>query len=208
MFFTPLLTLLTEAIKRTFDAEYPEPDFRNIYVSPEWPIDKANYPGIWVDFEPTQELEIVGVSHVEHTEPSPAGARRSFTRWRFTGHAVYTIVALTSLERARLFDEVVRVMAFGTEQAQTSEFRSYIQDNEFIAANMDFDQIAIAGKGETPGTPWDTDEIIYEISVQMEVVGEFVSDGTSQTLLPLRLIQVEPYTTAEPDPSPDPGGWM
>jgi hypothetical protein len=209
VFIAPLKTVLTEAMKMTFDEDYPEADFRSINVSIEYPDNPQMYPGIWVDFDPTGELEIVGVAHQEQSEPSAEGAVRKFTRWRFQGYATYTIVALTSFERDRLFDEVVKVMAFGTEEAQTSEFRSYIESNEFIAVNFDFDQIGIRGFTATPGTPWETDEVIYEVTVAMECLGEFVSDGVNKTLVPLSAITTYPYAANEPDPHPDSeGGWQ
>jgi hypothetical protein len=209
VFIAPLKTLLTEAVLMTFDGDYPTADFRNIKASIEYPEKKQDYPSIWVDFDPTGELEIVGVAHYELTEPDEDGNRHSYTRWRFQGYATYTVVAMTSLERDRLFDEVIKVMAFGKEQAATSEFRTYIEDNEFIAVNFDFDQIGIRGFTATPGTPWGTDEVIYEATVAMECVGEFVSDGSTQALAPLSAIQVTAYASNQPDPfSPaDEGGW-
>jgi hypothetical protein len=194
--------LLTEAMKKTFDAEYPVEDFRNLLVSIEYPSEKEDYPSIWVDFDPTAELETMGIDHHEVSDPSIDGEVRKFERWRFQGYASYTVVALTSIERDRLFDEVVRVMAFGKEVASTSEFRNYIEDNEFLAVNFDFDQIGIAGVAATPGTPWGTDEVIYEATVRMEVVGEFVSDGATRTLAPLSAIAVYAYADNQPDPAP------
>lgn len=207
MFLAPLKTLLVEAAKVTFDADYPEADFRNLLVSIEYPDREEAYPSFWVDFDPTGELEIVGVDHHEFTDPSAQGNVRRFTRWRFQGYATYTVVAFTSLERDRLVDEFIRVVAFGRESAQTSEFRSTIENNEFIAANFDFDQVAIRGMTATPGTPWGTNEVIYEATLAMECVGEFVSDGTSQTLAPLSRVEVTAYADDQPDPT-DPEGWV
>lgn len=209
MFLTNLKALLTDAMQKTFDSDYIEADFRQINISIEYPEREQDYPGIWVDFDPTTELEVVGVGHQEHSEPSAEGAVRKFTRWRYQGYATYTIVAMSSLERDRLFDEVLRVMAFGKEQPQTSEFRTTIESNDLIACNFDFDQLGIRGMTATPGTPWQTDEVIYEVTVVMEAIGEFVSDGTSQTLIPLSAVEVFPQATNEPDPLPeDPDGWQ
>jgi hypothetical protein len=205
MFMTHLKTALTVAMRRTFDAEYTEPDFRNTNVGIDFPVEREGYPAIWVDFIPTAQLEVAGISHIEVEEGS-AGFREH-TRWRFQGTASYTALAMTSLERDRLFDEVVRVMAFGREQAQTSEFRTYIEDNEFIAINIDFDQIGVAGINATGGTPWGTDEMIYEATVQLECIGEFVSDGATATLVPLSGIVMLPYNDQEPDPAPT-GDWQ
>lgn len=229
MFITNLKTALVEGLKRTFDAEYVDDDFRNIHVSIEYPVDRQSYPGIWVDFDIEGQLENVGVDHREYAEVSEAeGTTRRVTRWRFQGYASFTVVALTSLERDRLFDEMVRVMAFGTESEQTAEFRSFIENNEFLALNFDFDQIGVSGASSLPGTPWGTDEVIYETTIRMECLGEFVSDVAAVTLVPLAAVVTYPYiegqdpipaATVDPEEADDPGdqptidlddasGWM
>lgn len=207
MYLVPLKTLLTEAIKRTFDADYVNPDFRNLHASIEFPMERQAFPGIWVDYSPIGNLQVAGIGHIEYADPSSTGTSRRYTRWRFQGEASFTVVALSSLERDRLHDEVVRVMAFGTEQSATSEFRTYIEDNEFLAVNFDFDEIATRGFANTLGTPWQSDEMVYEAEVAMECFGEFISDGQSLTLAPLNAIQVVPLSPHDEDPT-DNQGWM
>lgn len=198
-YLVTLKTMLVEATKKTFDQNYPEEDFRDVHISIEYPVDKQHYPGIWIDYSDTAPLEIAGIKHREYTEAGPGGQRRQVTRWKFTGYASFTVVALSSLERDRLFDEMVRVIAFGIEGSQVQEFRSYIENNEFIAANFDFDQIEVQGNAATPGTPWGTDEIIYERTLNMEVIGEFCSEGISASLVPLsRIVIAEMNNLADP----------
>lgn len=195
MFITELKTALVQALKLTFDAEYVEDDFRNLHVSIEYPMKRQDYPGLWVDFDTEGQLENIGIDHREYATVSEGeGTTRRVMRWRFQGYASFTVVAMTSLERDRLLDEVIRVIAFGTESEQTSQFRAFIEDNDFLALNIDFDQIGISGVAAVPGTPWGSDEVIYEVTVRVEVVGEFVSDNSSQTLVPLEAIVVYPYT--------------
>lgn len=208
MFLTPLKTLVTMAMRTTLDADYVNEDFRNIKVGIEFPMQLQDYPGIWVDVEITQELEVAGIGHVEYATGSvDDGGSRSFTRWVVTGYVTYTCVALTSLERDRLFDEIVRIMAFGRESAPTSEFRNFIESNDLLAINFDFDQIGIRAIANASGTPWGTDEMIYEATVAMEFVGEFVGDQQTQTLIPLSAVLVYEYADTEEDPT-DPEGWI
>jgi hypothetical protein len=188
MYLARLKTMLKEALSVTFDADYPEPDFRNINVSLEYPVRPQDYPGIWVDYEDTQPLRTAGVDHSEVDLETSQRIRR----WKFAGYATYTVVALTSLERDRLFDELVRVLAFGDTLTATRDFRSYIERNEFIAANFDFDEIEVRGNAAAPGTPWGSDEIIYERTLNMEVVGEVVSDSATGLLVPLSAIKLLP----------------
>jgi hypothetical protein len=97
---------------------------------------------------------------------------------------------------------MVRVMAFGDhEGGPTAHFRRIIENNNLIAANIDFDQIGIGSFAAVPGTPWGTDEIVYEGGVTMEVLGEFVSDSTASTLVPLSEIRTYSYPEGDPDPT-------
>ena len=199
--------MLVEAFKVTFDADYPEAAFRGLPVSLEYPIQPADYPGIWVGYEDTQPLQVVGIGHTEIEVEGTTVSR--YRRWKFAGYATYTISALSSLERDRLYDEVVKVLAFGLGIPAARQFRQYVESNPLIAANFDFDQIETRGEAAMPGTPWGTDEIIYERTLNMEVIGEFVSDAETGLLVALSRIQIdEPdiyYGSQEP-PAPEPPG--
>lgn len=198
MFITHLKTALVEALKKTFDGEYVEEDFRNLRVSIEYPVERQDYPGIWVDFDIEGQLQNAGVDHREYTPDSEDESTvRRVMRWTFQGYGSFTIVALSSFERDRLFDEMVRVLAFGTESEQTSQFRAFIEDNEYLALNIDFDQIGVAGTAALPGTPWGTEEVVYEVTIRMEVMGEIVSDVATGTLVPLSSVVVYPYIENE-----------
>jgi hypothetical protein len=192
IFIVPLKTLLTEVTRATFDADYIEVDFRDLWVSMEYPHEKASYPGIWVDFTPTAKLQIAGIDHREYILDAVSGRYRRVTRWRYGGVLQFTIVALTSLERDRLLDELVRVMSFGLEQPSTAVFRSSIENNDLIACQVQWDQYDLGGKAETPGTPWGSDEIVYEQTVSVDCQGDFVArtDSPAFTMVPLREIVV------------------
>jgi hypothetical protein len=141
------------------------------------------------------------VGHIEIDEQGGFG--RQFTRWRFAGTAIFTCVALTSLERDRLHDEMLRVFAFGDEFGPTSQFRQIIEDNEFIAMNMSFDEIGVRGAVSTPGTPWGTDDYMYEITLSLECVGEFYADSTTFTLAPINELNVFPVLDGQEFTSED-----
>jgi hypothetical protein len=202
-------TALVQALNRTFDAEYPTADFRDILVSLEFPVAKESYPSIWVDFTPVGQYEIAGIDHKER-EFIDTTVWRDYTRWTFNGTASFTVVALTNLEMSRLHDEVARILAFGLENPRTSEFRTYIEDNKYVAMEFDWDQVEPSGFASTQGTPWGTDEIIWEGTLSMEATGEFVSEGVTGGLVDLTAIEVVAYATDEPDPTladPDVGVW-
>jgi hypothetical protein len=213
-YLSPLKALLVEAVLQTFDGSYPVAAFRDVHCSIEYPVEPQQYPGIWVDYDDTKPLQTAGVDHSETTITGSTTSR--YRRWKFAGYASYTIAALTSLERDDLFGEMVRVMAFGDTSPMTQRFRTYIESNDLIAANFDFDQVEVRGNAAVPGTPWGTDEIIYERTLSMEVVGEFVSDAETGLLVPLSMINIlAPDVVLDPTEAPpsmqvsDPsGGWI
>jgi hypothetical protein len=101
-------------------------------------------------------------------------------------------VAMTSLERDRLYDELVRVVAFSNEDGIVGRFKNTIASNDLIAATLNTDKIEGRGNGAAPGTPWGTDEIMYEKSLNLEIIGEFVPDPAAGTLINLSKIVMIP----------------
>ena len=213
MYLVPLKALLVHALKPVFGDFYPQSDFRSdVNVGIEYPVDKQGYPGIWIDYADTAPLRQAGVGH---RETALDGTLTNATRFKFEGTASFTIVALSSLERDRLFDEMIRVMAFGRQDGATSLFRDTLEDNDLLAVNAKFDEIEVGGNASAPGTPWGTDEIIYERTISLDLLGEFVADAVAGSMLPLSAIVVhevvdtnvgQPIADAAP-PSDGKGVW-
>lgn len=192
MYISKVKHILNTAMKTTFDSQYIEEDFRDLYVSVEFPIKETDYPGIWTNFNPRGDLERAGVSHEE--VDSEDGLGRTYTRWVFQGEASYSCAALSSYERDRLYDEMIRTVAFGEEATSTSRFREIIETNDFIGMSVNFDSITTRGFGESMGTPWQTDQWVYEAEIVLSCVGEFVADTQTFDLAPLDVLRVYPYT--------------
>lgn len=207
MYLTILKTTVVEALRNTFDADYPESDFRNLNVSIEFPMNQSDYPGLWVTYEDNEQLSVAGIGHQEVV--ADGDEFREVTRWRFGGSITVTCTALSSLERDRLYDEVVRVFAFGRENVAVSAFRNTVEQNDLVAMNVNFDDLRPSGENAAQGTPWETDEIIYEKSLSMDCIGEFVGDPSTNALAPLSGVQFIGYpdgTEPLPWPSENPGG--
>jgi len=211
MYLAPLKTLLVEALKNTLNEDYLIAEWQNTKIGIEYPIQEQDYPGIWVDYDDTDALKIAGTGHIEFKETNLGPV--PFTRWRFSGYASYTVVALSSYERDRLYDELVKILAFGLSAPETSVFRHTIEDNEFIATNVDFDTVQPRGNNAAPGTPWGTDEIIYERTLNVNVIGEFipnVQNGALYRLSDIKIVEMRPYydpsiTDAFPEDPPSTG---
>lgn len=160
-------------------------------------MNQADYPGIWVNYDDTDELTIAGIGHTEYVEVGDALV--PVTRWRFAGTVTLTAAALSSLERDRLFDEMVKVLAFARYKESISEFRNIVEGNDLVAMNANFDKLRPSGDNAAPGTPWNTDEMIYEKSISLDLIGEFVSEPDTLIPVPLRLIKVFGYQQGTPE---------
>ena len=220
MYLVALKTAVVEALASVFTDTHPNPDFRGKNkpkVSIEYPVDQSHYPGVWVQYADDSEVSIVGIGHVEMSTDTTAGTVSQGSRWKFSGSVTMTIVALSSFERDRLYDEVVRIFVGARFKPEISSFRSKIESNDFIAMNANFDDIEPFGAASPPGTPWGTDEIIYEVSLRFDVLGEFVTDQLVTALVPLSKVTYMEYVEGTPVPDwpgpgsstapPTPGDW-
>jgi hypothetical protein len=190
-------TTAVQAIQQAFQARYPEPDSgggtRDLFVSIEYPVEEAQYPAIWVDYEGS-ELRTVGIAY---TEMDASG--NVYARWRFAGHIVFTIVALSSNERDMIYDQMVALIAFAAQSDFPSEFRQVVEAAPLVRVVWSFDTVEDRQPAAAPGTPWGTMDLIYERGFALQVIGEFVSDPNDYELVNLSEIQVVATVQGWPD---------
>jgi hypothetical protein len=182
-------TTAVNAVEQSFQSRYPPPDAdggtsRQPFVSIEYPVEQASYPAIWVDYEGS-ELRTVGIAY---TQQDPQG--NAYARWRFAGHVVFTIVAMSSNERDMIYDQLISVTAFAAQSSFPSTFRKVTEDAPLVASVWAFDTVEDRPSAAAPGTPWGTMEVIYERGFAVQVIGEFVSDPYTQAMVNLSEIQV------------------
>lgn len=192
-------TTARDALKQAFLIAYPETDpaggNQPVHISLEYPVEKAVIPAIWVEFEPT-DLRTAGIAY---TETDTQG--NIFTRWRFAGMASFTVAAMSSNERDMIYDEMVALVAFAAQSEVASEFRQVIEAASLVATTWSYDTIESRGEAAAPGTPWGTDEVMYERGIALQVLGEFVTDPYTLQLVNLSEIRI----TATMEGLPDPG---
>ena len=201
-YLTLVKTTMVEAVQATFDASYPDAQFAGTYCSIEYPVNPQAYPGIWVDYDDTDDLVQAGVGHLERRDPATGDPVPAFTRWRFTGTVSFTVVALTSLERDRLYDELVNVIAFGSQDPLRGRFRATVEADPLVVIEARYDALTVGGAAATPGTPWGSDDIVYEKTVNLDVIGEFYPVMAAGPLVLLSRVQVDPPTGTLPGGSP------
>lgn len=186
MYLTLLKACIVDSLQQTFNSDFVAPDFHDTLVDIEYPIDKQQYPSIWVNYEDQDSLTIASIDHREYLADDPddpASPLHEMTRWMFSGEITLTFVALSSLERDNLYDQFVRVFAFSRFENASVDFRTLIETNDFVAVNINWDTLRPHGDGAAPGTPWgSTDEVIYEKSLGFDLEGEFTSDPTTNEI--------------------------
>lgn len=190
-------TTAVQAIEQSFQARYPEPDSdggtRDVFVSIEYPVEVANYPAIWVDYEGS-ELRTVGIAY---TEQDASG--NVYARWRFAGHVTFTVVALSSNERDMIYDQLIAMTAYAAQSELPGTFRQVVEDAPLVASVWSFDSVEDRPSSAAPGTPWGTMDMIYERGFAIQVIGEFVSDPRTYALVELSEIQVVATEMGTPD---------
>lgn len=176
------------ALEASFALDYPEDDVaggvQRPRVSLSYPVERAQYPGVWTDFE-VSLLQTVGV---DHTETDAAGA--VLTRWRFQGYAVFTVAALNNNECDMIWDELIALTAWAAQSDYPSLFRQTVEGSPLVSTTWTYDTVDMRGGGASPGTPWGTDEVIYERGMALKVVGEFTTSPVTRQIVPLSAIVV------------------
>jgi hypothetical protein len=191
-------TTAVNAIEQSFQSRYPPPDAdggtsKQPFVSIEYPVEQVQYPAIWVDYEGA-ELRTVGIAYTQMDAQGNA-----YARWRFAGHVVFTIVAMSSNERDMIYDQLISVTAFAAQSQFPSKFRQITENAPLVASIWSFDTVEDRTGAAAPGTPWGTMEVIYERGFAIQVLGEFVTDPYTMALVNLSEIQVVMDVQGFPD---------
>lgn len=176
-------------------------DGGDVTIDMEYPIQKEHYPGVWVQFS-FQEIVQAGIGHepllrtvlAEATEATPEVVSWEPVReFQFRGRVTLTIVALTSLERDRIADAVITMLAFSRPPStvltdpteDTRQFRQLISglaSNPYVSITINHDQIIPGGQAMTTGVPWDEEIPGYEDTYSFDILGQtnivFRNDGT------------------------------
>lgn len=203
MFVSSTRTLVVEAFRDALGSEYhPTLEDRDIWVGREFPAAKTNFPGVWVDFTPNGAVQSAGIGHIERRFDSQQRPVMG-TRWVYSGTITATVVSLTSLDRDTLIDELLRMVAFGDEHPGLEVFRQHIEGNDLISLDVQWDKATLSAFMESNGTPWGSDDTVYEVTLSLVCRGEFIS--TLEGKIPAGILEgVEVYPTPEPDGDVDP----
>lgn len=186
------------ALRRALTGTSLSDETNKVHIDMEYPMVIEHYPGIWVQFSFTS-LEPSGMGHVTQDEDG-----NLIQQWMFQGRVSLSLVALTSLERDKLADEIIMMFAFSTVPSQrvldsSGVFRDEpgvlyeaIRDNPHMNVTINTDTFRPMGQSVTVGVPWDPDRLAYEDGYSFEMIGEFQSVTDKQGAVRLSRIDVIP----------------
>lgn len=195
-----------------------------INVDMEYPLELTQYPGIWVQFSLTK-LQRAGLAHevmtsrtVNEGTPEEYINWEPVQEWAFEGRVTMTIVALTSLERDKIADMLVAMLAFSrppmrirTKPQDTKEHKTLLTElanNPYIYMTLNTDQIIIGGQSMAQA-PFDPENILtYEDNYSMDMVGQFAIKFQNDGLFTLaRIDEVQTMADRIPNPVWNPWEW-
>jgi hypothetical protein len=169
-----------------------------VNVSMEYPNTLEKYPAIWVQFS-LSTLQPSGMGMVQY-DPSTGDSLRHFS---YTGRVSLAVVALSNIERDRLSDYLVNMLAFSrvsipnlvTEdgvQETFTDLYEYLDKDPHLSMTVNTDSFRPMGQSTTFGTAWDPTALVYEDAYAFDVIGHFMVERTNDGYYILRRVDVLP----------------
>lgn len=211
MFLANVLTTWVEALGLILNDENPNENLRGIPILTDFPLTEVEYPGLWVNFAVQGDVRNVGIGHIEY-EHDDQGDLHQVYRWQFGGLVEIAVAAMGNLERALLVDAIASAFAVArVDENYEGNLRKHVERGDLVGMNVVWESFTIGGFAETPGTPWQTDDVVYEATISMELEGEVVIDPATGSLVPLAAIVITPIgpeDQAVPLPTTGQDGWV
>lgn len=182
---------IEDALRAVFNSTFPDTRYRDIYVGWEFPLQRVDYPAIYINFA-EGPISSMGVGHVEiETDDfnTPILAKHS----AFSGRLNFNILALNPEDRDNLADELINILQFGRILAPYSTFWNRIEDARYI--QLQFNAETIQPSGETQvSPPWQNqDELLFGVRYSIDLVGDFYSSVDTGELITVSDVELYPY---------------
>jgi hypothetical protein len=168
-FFVDIKTTIVKGLIAAFDdIDYPDPQIKGINISMEYPMEQNQYPHIWVQFSITKSQQM-GLGHVIYED----GILKQ--QFIFYGTVTLHIVALSSLARDIIASQLFQMLAFRDLNPIAAKFNDYLKQDQFTHMTFDRDTLQPQGQSVNVGTPWGSDELVYDDGYSFQVVGQIDS---------------------------------
>jgi hypothetical protein len=187
-----VLEQVTNALRKTFDSDYPNLDFRVVYTGPEFQMEAQKYPAIYVAYQESQ-IRNAGLGHRIQAIDTE-GMDRLLKQAIALGAIQFTAVALTPLERDALMDALSDILLFSKGgSAAKSTFWKEINDEDYLWLTLSTENIQPGGVSTMPA-PWQSEnDILFSGSYAVNTEAEFFSDFDTSDFVPINKVAVFPY---------------
>lgn len=167
-----------------------------IHVDMEYPSAETKYPGVWVQFS-LRTIRTSGIGMGERLDEKGQYVQSK----SITGQVSLTLMAMSSLERDRIADRLIDILAFsrtgagttigeyGPEEQFTPLYAAF-DENPYISLTINSDELRPGGQSITVGAPWDETALVYEDNYSFDLQGEFQEVRDADGLYRLRRIDV------------------
>src|SRR3990172_3325141 len=195
------------------DAPNADPIPRRITL--EYPEESQDWPTILVQVRPTI-VEWTGITPDEVVDASldsgfPAIDRSTtedpalnenpsyklIRQGRFEASCMLQILSLTSMERDRMWDNLIKLLMMGRKKNATNNFFTTMESHDLVGLTIMEGSVRAIGDTIGQGTPWDAELLTYEAAVEFDMVGTFFADEYTEDLVPLRAAEAYEYIAWE-----------
>lgn len=199
---------VVNALRKTFDLDYPDQMFQAVYIGPNFQMTPAKYPAIFVAYQESN-IRMIGLGHYLDGIDEQ-GMDRRFRQAIAQGAVQLTVMAQTPLERDTLMDDLMDAIMFGRyAPSVTNTFWNEIVDDDYIWLELITENIQPGGVSSMPA-PWQSEnDLLFVGSYVIQSKAEFASDSDTGDLVPINKVKVFPYREdqAVPTGSDDPAPW-
>jgi hypothetical protein len=196
-----IIRQITNALRKTFDADYPDLPFQVVYTGPEFQMEAIKYPAIYVAYQEAS-IQNAGLGHrIEAIDNS--GMDRLLSQAIAQGAVQFTVGALTAYERDSLLDAISDLLIFSKNSSVAKEtFWKEITDEDFLWLTLNTESVTPGGVSSM-AAPWQSEnDIIFTGSYSCQLEAEFFSDYETSDFVPINSVRVFPYRPDQPVPTP------
>lgn len=190
---------ITNALRKTFDTDYPDLPFKLVYTGPEFQMEATKYPAIYIVYQESN-IKNAGLGHRLHAIDTD-GTDRLLNQAIAQGAVQFTAMALTAFERDALLDALSDLLIFSKEGASAKNtFWKEITDEDFLWLTINTGSVSPGGVSTTQA-PWQSEnDIIFTGSYSCQLEAEFYSDFNTSDFVPINAVRVFPYRPDQPVP--------
>jgi hypothetical protein len=206
---TAVVTGVRDSFRRTTLGS-KEDEGEPFHVSIEYPVEKTQYPGIWVQFA-IEKLQRAGIAMEIWTKDADEnwGSIQTFS---FDGRITLTCAALTSKDRDRLADTVIAQLSFARppdliitnpkkDAKAMKGLVSTLNENPYVQMTVNTDIVHSGGQTVTGGVPWAQNVLLYEDNYSVECHGQYNIRFSYDGIFQLARIDTEATLLTERPPT-------